>query len=77
MKKRTSPTIVERAILSVDGYDRVFKSLQQQVILRGQSKSALYNYIRRIALICLHFNQLPEHISDDKPDSEIQTPIPP
>ena len=44
----------------------VYKSLQQQVILRGQSQSTLNNYIRRIALISLHFGQLPEHISDDE-----------
>jgi len=45
---------------------KVYKSLQQQVILRGQSQSTLNNYIRRIALISLHFGQLPEHISDDE-----------
>src|SRR4030065_123009 len=66
MKKRSEPTIVEKAILSVDGFDKVYKTLQQQVILRGQSQSTLNNYIGRIALISLHFGQLPEHISDDE-----------
>jgi len=45
---------------------KVYKSLQQQVILRGQSQSTLNNYIRRVALISLHFGQLTEHISDDE-----------
>ena len=57
---------MERAIESVDGFDKVFKTLQQQVILRGQSQSTLNNYIRRIALISLHFEKLPEGISDEE-----------
>jgi site-specific recombinase XerD len=40
--------------------------LQQQVTLRGQSQSTLGNYIRRIALISLHFQRLPEQVSDDE-----------
>ena len=40
--------------------------MQQQVALKGQSKSTLENYIRRIAIIALHFGKLPEHISDDE-----------
>ena len=39
----------KKAILSIDGFDNVYKTLQQQVILRGQSQSTLNNYIRRIA----------------------------
>lgn len=40
--------------------------MQQQVILRGQSRSTLENYIRRIAQISLHFSRLPEQVSDDE-----------
>jgi len=40
--------------------------LQQQVILRGQSRSTLENYIRRIAQISLHFGRLPQQGSDDE-----------
>jgi len=36
------------------------------VILRGQSQSTFNNYIRQIALISLHFNCLPDQISDDQ-----------
>ncbi len=60
------PTIVEQAILSVDGFEKVYKTFEQQVILKGQSKSTLNNYIRRIALISLHFGKLPEFVSDDE-----------
>ena len=42
------------------------KTLEQQTALRGQSKSTLYNYLRRIALISLHFGRLPEKIPDDE-----------
>lgn len=66
MRKKTSPTIVERAIESVPGFERVFKKLEQQVVLRGQSKSTLQNYIRRIALLCLHFGKLPEHLNEEE-----------
>lgn len=66
MKKRIEPTLVEKAIESVDGFEQVYKKLCQQVTLRGQSKSTLDNYIRGIANISLHFSHLPERISDDE-----------
>lgn len=65
-REKASPTILEKAILTVEGFDKVFVKLQQQVALRGQSQSTLSNYIRRIALISLHFNRLPQHISEDE-----------
>ncbi len=66
MRKKTSLTIVEQAIVAVPGFEKVFKKLEQQVTLRGQSKSTLNNYIRRIALISLHFGLLPEQIEEDE-----------
>lgn len=65
-KQRLEPTLVQKAYLTVGGFDKVFIRLQQQVTLRGQSKSTLNNYIRRIAAICLHFEKLPQEISDDE-----------
>ena len=64
--KTKEPTLVEKAIQTIDGFDRVYKTLYQQTIMRGQSKSTLNNYIRRIAIISLHFNKLPEDFSDDE-----------
>lgn len=65
-KQRLEPTLVQKAYLTVNGFDKVFIRLQQQVTLRGQSKSTLNNYIRRIAAICMHFGKLPQEISDDE-----------
>jgi site-specific recombinase XerD len=66
MRKKTEPTIVEKALDTVPGFDRVYQKLKQQVALKGQSKSTLENYIRRIAIISLHFGKLPEQICDDE-----------
>jgi integrase/recombinase XerD len=65
MRKKSEFTTVERAIQTVDGFQKVFNTLRQQTILRGQSQSTLENYIRQIALISLEFNKLPEDISDE------------
>jgi integrase/recombinase XerD len=66
MRKRTSPTIVEQAIHAVPGFKQVVLKLGQQVALRGQSKSTLNNYTRRIALFVIHFNCLPEQVTEDE-----------
>jgi len=66
MRKKSGLTIVEQAIELVPGFASVSKKLEQQVTLRGQSKSTLNNYIRRIALFVLHFKQLPENICEDE-----------
>lgn len=66
MRKRTNPTILEQAINAVPEFENVIRKLEQQVALRGQSKSTLDNYSRRIALFVLHFNDLPENIDEDQ-----------
>lgn len=66
MRKKSESTIIEKALECVPGFDRVFQKLKQQVVLRGQSKSTLHNYIRRVAAISLHFGRLPELIADDE-----------
>jgi integrase/recombinase XerD len=65
-KQRTEPTLVQKAIDTVPGFQQVFTKLQQQVTLRGQSQSTLSNYIRRIAIISMHFDRLPEAIQDEE-----------
>ncbi len=65
-RKKISPGIVEPAIESVQGFDKVAIKLEQQLALRGQSKSTLQNYIRRIALLCLHFGELPELLDQEE-----------
>jgi integrase/recombinase XerD len=66
MRKKSEFTIVERAMQTIDGFSKVFQTLQQQTILRGQSQSTLNNYIRQVALVSLHFNQLPECITEEE-----------
>lgn len=53
-------------MLSVEGFDKLFNTMQQQVILKGQSQSTFGNYIRRIALISIHFKRLPDLVSDEE-----------
>lgn len=48
MKKRIEPTLVEKSIEAVPGFEQVFKKLGQQVTLRGQSQSTLNNYIKAL-----------------------------
>ena len=59
-------TIVRKAMETIDGFEKVFQVIYQQSVLQGKSKSTFNNYIRRIALISLHYNALPENISDDE-----------
>lgn len=66
MRKKVGLNLMERAIIGVPGFEKVFKKLECQVELRGQSPSTLNNYIRRIASISLHFGELPEQVSDDE-----------
>lgn len=64
--KRSEPTLVVKAIQVVEGFEEVYKALQQQTVLRGQSKSTLNNYIRQIALISLHFSRLPQDVPEEE-----------
>src|SRR5665647_738058 len=66
MRKKSEFTILERAMQTVAGFDKVYHKLKQQTILGGRSQSTFDNYIRRIALVCLEYNRLPEDISEDE-----------
>ncbi len=66
MRKKSGFTIVEQAIALVPEFENVVRKLDQQVELRGQSKSTLNNYIRRIALFVIRFGKLPEQIDADE-----------
>lgn len=50
----------------VPGFENVVRKLEQQVTLRGQSKSTLQNYIRRIALFVIRFEKLPQQIDPEE-----------
>ena len=66
MRKKSGFTIVEQAIGLVPEFKNVVRKLDHQVELRGQSKSTLNNYIRRIALFVIHFGKLPEQIDPEE-----------
>lgn len=66
MRKKTSLTILEQAAIAVPEFENVIAKLSQQVTLRGQSKSTLSNYARRLALFVIHFKRLPEQVSEDE-----------
>jgi hypothetical protein len=66
MRKKSGFTIVEQAIMLIPEFESVVRKLEQQVTLRGQSKSMLNNYIRRIALFVVHFGKLSEQIDPDE-----------
>jgi site-specific recombinase XerD len=66
MRKKSGMTMVEQAIMLVPEFKNVVRKLEQQVTLRGQSKSTLNNYIRRIALFVIRFGKLPEQIDPEE-----------
>lgn len=66
MKTEKDFTVIGRAMATVTGFDRVYRTLEQQVVLRGQAKSTFQNYIHRIAQVSLHFNRLPEDVSTEE-----------
>ena len=67
-ERKNGLTIVKNALETIPGFDNAYQRLHQQVTLRGQSQSTLENYIRHIAQIqiALHFNRLPEKVTDDE-----------
>jgi len=66
MKQKSEFSIVGRALATVAGFDRVYRILEQKVVLRGQAKSTFENYIHRIAQVSLNFNRLPEDVSEEE-----------
>lgn len=66
MRQKSGFTFVEQAIALVPEFEKVVHKLEQQVTLRGQSRSTLQNYIRRIALFVMRFEKLPEQIDSEE-----------
>jgi len=66
IRKKSGFTFVEQAIVLVPEFKMVVHKLEQQVTLRGQRRSTLQNYIRRIALFVIHFDKLPEKIDPEE-----------
>lgn len=62
--RKKSLTIVERAINQVKGFKELYQEFEDKILISGQSSSALVNYSRRVAEVCLHFDRLPQQISE-------------
>ncbi|MEN6454574.1 MAG: hypothetical protein ABFD10_09965 [Prolixibacteraceae bacterium] len=70
MRKKSGFTIVEQAIVLVPEFEKVVRKLEQQVTLRGQSKSTLNNYIRRFGIYNYTVKRNPklQFVPQQKPD---------
>lgn len=64
MKTKSKSTTYDRALQEVAGFSSVFNVMREQTAIGGRTESTFYNYLHRIALVSLHFNRLPEFISD-------------
>jgi integrase/recombinase XerD len=66
MRQKSGFTFVEQAITLVPEFEVIVRKLEQELTLRGQSRSTLQNYIRRIALFVIRFENLPEQIDPEE-----------
>jgi len=73
MRKRISPIMMKRATEAVPAFNHVLRKLDEQVTLRGQSQSTLYNYSRSIAQFVLHFHAQPEDVDEDRINTYLAT----
>jgi len=56
--------MVGRAIANVRGFKELYQEFEDKILISGKSSSALENYSRKVAEVCLHFDRLPQHISE-------------
>lgn len=66
VRKRTA-TILESACHEIPGFRKLYKELEEKMVLSGQTGSTLSNYGRKLAHISLQFHKLPQDI----PEKEI------
>jgi integrase/recombinase XerD len=62
--RRKRFNIVEQAIMRVKGFKELYQEFEDKVLIWGHSPSVLRNYSRNVAGVCLHFNRLPQDISE-------------
>ncbi len=56
--------MVEEAILQVKGFKELDQAFEDMIVTLDHSSSALKNYSRKVAEVCLHFDKLPQDISE-------------
>jgi site-specific recombinase XerD len=62
--RKKSLTMVEEAILQVKGFKELYQAFEDKIVTLDHSSSALKNYSRKVAEVCLHFDKLPQDISE-------------
>jgi site-specific recombinase XerD len=63
-KKRTSA--VEKACHTIPGFRDLYEQLDDKMRLDGNTTTTLKHYSQKLAQLSLHFEKLPQHISDDE-----------
>jgi integrase/recombinase XerD len=63
LRKKTL-TVIEKAIAQIIGFKELYQAFEDRILISGLSSSALNNYARRVAEVCLHFNRLPKDINE-------------
>lgn len=56
--------MVGRALAYVRGFQELYQNFEDNILISGQSSSALENYALKVAEVCLHFDRLPQEISE-------------
>jgi integrase/recombinase XerD len=62
--RKKSLRLVEEANAQVSGFKELYQEFEDKILISGQSSSTLRNYSRKVAEVCLHFNRLPQQISE-------------
>jgi integrase/recombinase XerD len=62
--RKKSVTIVGRAIAQVNGFKELYQEFEDKILISGHSSSSLHNYARKVAEVCLHFDRMPQDISE-------------
>jgi integrase/recombinase XerD len=65
LRKKTL-TVIEKAIAQISGFKELYLAFEDKILISGLSSSALNNYARRVAEVCLHFNRLPKDIGENE-----------
>ena len=58
--------MVEEAIGQVKGFKELYQAFEDKLVTLDHSSSALKNYSRKVAEVCLHFDKLPQDISEQE-----------
>jgi site-specific recombinase XerD len=72
MEKIKSSRTIDAAKSQINGFAKMYQTLEQKVVLGGLSNSTLINYGRCIAKISLHFKQVAIDLSEEQINGYLQ-----